>query len=58
MQPVTGIALVTGRRQRHRAVGAVALAGAGFTVVLAGRRPAPLEEAAAEAGNRAVAADV
>ena len=49
-------------RARHRAPAAASagrrrsrLAGAGFTVVLAGRRREPLEEAAAEAGGDAVA---
>jgi len=49
------IALVTGAGSGIGRASAVALAGAGFTVVLAGRRPEPLEEAAAEAGHDAVA---
>jgi NAD(P)-dependent dehydrogenase (short-subunit alcohol dehydrogenase family) len=52
---VTPIALVTGAGTGIGRASAVALAGAGFTVVLAGRRPGPLEEAAAEAGRDAVA---
>jgi NAD(P)-dependent dehydrogenase (short-subunit alcohol dehydrogenase family) len=52
---VTPIALVTGAGTGIGRASAVALAGAGFTVVLAGRRPGPLEEAAAEAGGDAVA---
>ena len=52
---VTGIALVTGAGSGIGRAAAVALAGAGFTVILAGRRPAPLEAAAAEAGHGAVA---
>jgi NAD(P)-dependent dehydrogenase (short-subunit alcohol dehydrogenase family) len=52
---VSGIALVTGAGSGIGRATAVALAGAGFTVVLAGRRRAPLEEAAAEAGSGALA---
>ena len=52
---MTPIALVTGAGTGIGRASAVALAGAGFTVVLAGRRPGPLEEAAAEAGRDAVA---
>ena len=52
---MTGIALVTGAGSGVGRASAVALAGAGFTVVLAGRRPEPLEEAAAEVGRDAVA---
>jgi NAD(P)-dependent dehydrogenase (short-subunit alcohol dehydrogenase family) len=52
---VTRIGLVTGAGSGIGRAAAVALAGAGFTVVLAGRRRAPLEEAAAEAGRDAVA---
>jgi NAD(P)-dependent dehydrogenase (short-subunit alcohol dehydrogenase family) len=52
---VTPIALVTGAGTGIGRASAVALAGSGFTVVLAGRRPGPLEEAAAEAGRDAVA---
>ena len=52
---MTGIALVTGAGSGIGRASAVALAGAGFTVVLAGRRLEPLEAAAAEAGSGAVA---
>jgi NAD(P)-dependent dehydrogenase (short-subunit alcohol dehydrogenase family) len=52
---MTPIALVTGAGTGIGRASAVALAGAGFTVVLAGRRPGPLKEAAAEAGRDAVA---
>jgi NAD(P)-dependent dehydrogenase (short-subunit alcohol dehydrogenase family) len=52
---VSRIALVTGAGSGIGRASAVALAGAGFTVVLAGRRREPLEEAAAEAGHGAVA---
>jgi NAD(P)-dependent dehydrogenase (short-subunit alcohol dehydrogenase family) len=57
---VSGIAVVTGAGTGIGRACAIALAGAGFTVVLAGRRREPLERAAAEAGNGsvAVAADV
>lgn len=48
------IALVTGAGSGIGRASAIALAGAGFTVVLAGRRPEPLEETAAAAGNAAV----
>ncbi len=53
---MTRIALVTGAGTGIGRASAVALAGAGFTVVLAGRRLEPLEAAAAEAGSGAVAA--
>ena len=49
------IALVTGAGSGIGRAAAVALAGAGFTVVLAGRTSGPLEAAAASAGNGAVA---
>jgi NAD(P)-dependent dehydrogenase (short-subunit alcohol dehydrogenase family) len=49
------IALVTGAGSGVGRASAIALADAGFTVVLSGRRPEPLETAAAEAGNGSVA---
>jgi NAD(P)-dependent dehydrogenase (short-subunit alcohol dehydrogenase family) len=49
------IALVTGAGSGIGRASAVALAGTGFTVVLAGRRREPLEQAAAEAGGGATA---
>ena len=49
------MAVVTGAGTGIGRASAVALAGAGFTVVLAGRRAEPLEAAAAEAGPGAVA---
>jgi NAD(P)-dependent dehydrogenase (short-subunit alcohol dehydrogenase family) len=52
---VSRIALVTGAGSGIGRASALALAGAGFTVVLAGRRPESLEAAAAEAGADAVA---
>jgi NAD(P)-dependent dehydrogenase (short-subunit alcohol dehydrogenase family) len=52
---VTRIALVTGAGRGVGRASAIALAQAGFTVVLAGRDPARLEEAVAEAGGDAVA---
>ncbi len=52
---MTRIALVTGAGSGIGRATAVALAGAGFTVVLAGRRLEPLEAAVASAGNEAVA---
>jgi NAD(P)-dependent dehydrogenase (short-subunit alcohol dehydrogenase family) len=52
---VKGIALVTGAGSGIGRAASVALAGAGWTVVLGGRRHEALEEAAAEAGNGAVA---
>ena len=50
-----GIAVVTGAGSGIGRASAVALAGADFTVVLAGRHLETLEPAAAEAGNGAVA---
>jgi NAD(P)-dependent dehydrogenase (short-subunit alcohol dehydrogenase family) len=52
---VSGIALVTGAGSGIGRASAIALAEAGFTVVLAGRRRELLETAAAEAGHGAVA---
>jgi len=52
---VTKVALVTGAGSGIGQATSVALASAGFTVVLAGRRLEPLEAAAASAGNGAVA---
>jgi NAD(P)-dependent dehydrogenase (short-subunit alcohol dehydrogenase family) len=52
---VTRVALVTGAGRGIGRAAAIALAEAGFTVVLAGRNRALLEEAAAEAGHGAVA---
>jgi NAD(P)-dependent dehydrogenase (short-subunit alcohol dehydrogenase family) len=52
---VSGIALVTGAGGGIGRASAIALAEAGFTVVLAGRRREPLEEAAAAAGGGSVA---
>ena len=52
---MSGIALVTGAGSGIGRAAAIALAEAGFTVVLAGRRREPLEAAAAEAGHDAVA---
>ena len=49
------VALVTGAGRGIGRAAAIALAEAGFTVVLAGRRSVPLEEAAAAAGHGAVA---
>jgi NAD(P)-dependent dehydrogenase (short-subunit alcohol dehydrogenase family) len=52
---VDRIAVVTGAGTGIGRAASVALAGAGFTVVLAGRRREPLDEAARVAGNGAVA---
>jgi NAD(P)-dependent dehydrogenase (short-subunit alcohol dehydrogenase family) len=52
---VAGVAVVTGAGSGIGRACSIALAGAGFTVVLAGRRQEALEEAAAGAGNGAVA---
>jgi NAD(P)-dependent dehydrogenase (short-subunit alcohol dehydrogenase family) len=49
------IAVVTGAGSGIGRAAAIALAGAGFTVALAGRRPGPLEAAAAQAGEGAAA---
>jgi NAD(P)-dependent dehydrogenase (short-subunit alcohol dehydrogenase family) len=51
-------ALVTGAGTGIGRASAIALANAGFTVVLSGRRREPLEAAAAEAGHDAVAIPV
>jgi NAD(P)-dependent dehydrogenase (short-subunit alcohol dehydrogenase family) len=52
---VTRIALVTGAGSGIGRAASVALAGAGFTVIVTGRRQAPLEATAAETGSGAVA---
>ncbi|MGE5274813.1 MAG: SDR family oxidoreductase [Verrucomicrobiota bacterium] len=52
---MTRIALVTGAGSGIGRAASVALAGAGFTVVLAGRRKELLEEGAAVAANGAIA---
>jgi NAD(P)-dependent dehydrogenase (short-subunit alcohol dehydrogenase family) len=52
---VSATALVTGGGSGIGRASAVALAGAGFTVVLAGRRREPLEAAASQAGRDALA---
>jgi NAD(P)-dependent dehydrogenase (short-subunit alcohol dehydrogenase family) len=51
---VTRVALVTGAGTGIGRATSIALADAGFTVVLAGRRQEPLEEAAGAAGGGAV----
>jgi NAD(P)-dependent dehydrogenase (short-subunit alcohol dehydrogenase family) len=53
--PDLKVALVTGAGTGIGRASAIALANAGFTVVLSGRRREPLEAAAAEAGHDAVA---
>lgn len=60
MSNANKIALVTGAGTGIGKAAAVALAESGFTVVLAGRRLAPLEALAAELGGKgqAIAADV
>jgi NAD(P)-dependent dehydrogenase (short-subunit alcohol dehydrogenase family) len=52
---VIRVALVTGAGSGIGREASIALADAGFTVVLAGRRQEPLDEAAAAAGNSAAA---
>jgi NAD(P)-dependent dehydrogenase (short-subunit alcohol dehydrogenase family) len=52
---VTRVAVVTGAGSGVGHASTTALAQAGFTVVLAGRRSEPLEAAAEEAGNGAIA---
>ncbi|MCC6224512.1 MAG: SDR family oxidoreductase [Thermoleophilia bacterium] len=52
---MSGIALVTGAGAGIGRACGLALADAGFTVVFAGRRPEPLETAAAAAGGDSVA---
>ncbi len=52
---MSGVAVVTGAGSGIGRASSIALAEAGFTVVLAGRRPELLEEAAAEAGHDSVA---
>jgi NAD(P)-dependent dehydrogenase (short-subunit alcohol dehydrogenase family) len=55
---VSGVALVTGGGSGIGRASAVALAGAGFTVVVTGRRTEPLASVAAEAGAVALVCDV
>jgi len=52
---VTRVAVVTGAGSGIGRAASIGLADAGFTVVLAGRRQEPIDEAAAAAGNGAVA---
>jgi NAD(P)-dependent dehydrogenase (short-subunit alcohol dehydrogenase family) len=52
---VSKVAVVTGAGSGIGRASALALARAGFTVVFAGRRSAPIEEAAAEAGSGSTA---
>jgi NAD(P)-dependent dehydrogenase (short-subunit alcohol dehydrogenase family) len=49
------VALVTGGGTGVGKAAAIALAAAGYAVVIAGRRPAPLEAAAKEIGGRTIA---
>ncbi|MBE7249094.1 MAG: SDR family oxidoreductase, partial [Actinomycetospora chiangmaiensis] len=48
------IAIVTGAGTGVGKAAALALAGGGWTVVLSGRRPAPLEDVASQIGERAL----
>ena len=52
---MTRVAVVTGAGSGIGRAASIGLADAGFTVVLAGRRQEPIDEAAAAAGNGAVA---